>query len=60
VLRDRRLADAEFPLNLCGDVAGRPLASGQQLKDPTPDRIAEDIERVHPPTLTAQTYITQS
>ena len=47
VLRNRRLRDAEFGLDDSADVSGGCLTVGDQLEDATPDRIPEDIERVH-------------
>jgi hypothetical protein len=59
MLGHRRLADAEF----CGDRlhhrASRLFAGGQELQDPTPDRITEDVESVHMATLSKSTYISQ-
>jgi len=47
VLGDGGLADAELALDHRGDRAGRLFPLGEQLQDPAPDRIAEDVERVH-------------
>ena len=47
VLRHSRLRDAELPLDDLGDRTGGPLPIGEQLQDPAPDRITEDIEGVH-------------
>ena len=47
VLGDGRLGDPELRLDDGADRARRPLAVGQQLQDPPPDRVAEDVERVH-------------
>src|SRR5690349_10029819 len=47
VSRHPRLGDAELRLHYGADRARRPLAVGQQLEDPPPDRITQDIERVH-------------
>jgi hypothetical protein len=47
VLRDRRLADPELRLDDVGDGAGRALAVGEELKDPSSYRVAQDVERVH-------------
>src|SRR5690606_19835323 len=47
LLRDGRLRDAEFPRDDLDDLARCVLALGQELEDAAPDRIAEDVERVH-------------
>ena len=47
VLRDGRLRDPELRLDDRGDRPGGQLAVGEQLEDPPPDRVAEDVERVH-------------
>ena len=47
VLRHGRLGDAELGLDDRGDRAGWELAVGQELEDPPPHRVAEDVERVH-------------
>ena len=47
VLRHGRLRDAELRLDDGGDRARGQLAIGEQLEDPAPDRVAEDVERVH-------------
>ena len=47
VLRDRRLRDPELGLDDGGDRPGGVLAFGEELQDPPPDRVAEDVERVH-------------
>ena len=51
----RRLPDPELPRDHLDHVAGRLLAAGQQLEDPAPDRVAEDVEGVHSGT-TLPTY----
>jgi hypothetical protein len=51
VLRHARLGDAELLLHERGHLAGRALAVGEQLKDPAPDRVTEDVERVHGTTI---------
>ena len=40
-----------------GDAARRRLAVGQQLQDPAPDRVAEDVERVHLASISVMTYM---
>ena len=47
VLRDGRLRDPELRLDDVADRAGRQLAVGEELEDPPPDRVAQDVERVH-------------
>jgi hypothetical protein len=47
MLRHRRLGDAELTLDDGADRPGRLLTTGEQLEDPAPDRITEDVERVH-------------
>ena len=47
MLGHRRLGDAELAVDHRRDLAGAHLAIGQQLQDPAPGRIAEDVERVH-------------
>ena len=47
MLRDRRLTDAELGSDDVHDLPGRLLAGGEQLEDAPPDRVAEDVERVH-------------
>jgi hypothetical protein len=47
MLRDTRLGDPELLLDDGADRAGRHLAVGEQLEDAPPDRITEDVERVH-------------
>jgi hypothetical protein len=51
VLGDRRLRDPELGSDHRDDLARRVLALGQELHDPAPDRIAEDVERVHHPAV---------
>jgi hypothetical protein len=59
MLGHRRLA---YP-KLCGDrihhSASRMLARGDELQDPTTDRITQDVKRVHGQTLSIGTYISQ-
>jgi hypothetical protein len=45
------LRDPELRADHRDDLAGGVLALGQELHDPTPDRIAEDVERVHHPAV---------
>lgn len=47
VMRHRRLGDTEPLLDGVGDVTGRPFSTGQLVEDAAPDRVAEDVERVH-------------
>jgi hypothetical protein len=47
VLRDRGLSDPELLLNDASDVARRRRAIGEELEDAPPNRVSEDIERVH-------------
>ena len=51
MLRDGRLRDPELGLDDGGDRPGGQLAIGEQLEDPAPDRVAEDVERVHAPMI---------
>jgi hypothetical protein len=57
VLGDGGLADAELFADRRGDPAGRQLPVGEQLQDPAPDRIAENVEGVHGSTISVMTYI---
>jgi hypothetical protein len=50
MLGDRRLGDAEVPLDHRNGVPGRTLARGEQFQDATPNGISENIERVHQPS----------
>ena len=60
VLRDGRLRDPELGLDDRGDRPRGQLAIGEQLEDPPPDRVAQDVERVHRPIiLEGMTYISQ-
>src|SRR6266511_4309109 len=54
------MGDAELRLDDRARLAGRPLAVGEQLQDPAPDRIAEDVERVHGASISAVTHISQA
>jgi len=47
VLGDRGLGDAELLLDGRADAPGALLAVGQQLQEPAPYRITEDVEGVH-------------
>ena len=59
MLRDGRLRDPELGLDDGGDRPRAQLAVGEQLEDPPPDRVAEDIERVHGRIIKGTTYISQ-
>ena len=47
MLRHGRLRDPELGLDDGGDRPGGQLAVGEELEDPPPDRVAQDVERVH-------------
>src|SRR6185437_16078644 len=47
VLRHRGLADVELLPDDGGQRPGGQLVVGQQLEDPPPDRVADDVEGVH-------------
>ena len=47
MLRDGRLRDAELRADHRHDLPGRVLLVEDQFEDPSPDRVTEDIERVH-------------
>jgi uncharacterized protein len=47
VLRDSRLGNPELVLDHGGHVTGGPLPIGKQLKNPPPNGIPQDVERVH-------------
>ena len=47
MLRDGRLRDPELGLDDGGERPRGQLPVGEQLEDPPPDRVAQDIERVH-------------
>jgi hypothetical protein len=51
VLRHAGLGDPELRLDRRRDGAGRLLAVGEELEDPPPDRVAEDVERMHATSL---------
>jgi hypothetical protein len=48
VARDGRLADAELALDDARNLAGRVIAAREKLDEATPNRVTEDVERVHP------------
>src|SRR6478752_4576655 len=56
VLRHRGLRDRELVADRRADGASGQFAVGQQFQDPSTDRIAQDVERVHATTI-ATTYI---
>src|SRR5690606_21672463 len=60
VLGDGGLGDAVLALDDGGDRAGAQLAVGEELQDPAPDGVAEDVERVHAPSVSADPYISQN
>lgn len=47
MLRDPRLGNPELRLDDGGDRTGGLLTLGEQLQDPAPHRVAENVERVH-------------
>ena len=47
VLRNGGLRDPEFGLDHRAQLAGGSLSVGQELEDPAPDRITEDVEGMH-------------
>ena len=47
MLRHGGLRDPELALGDLGDRPGGQLAVREQLEDPPPDRVAQDVERVH-------------
>jgi hypothetical protein len=47
VLRHTRLGDAELPFDLFGYSAGRLLTCRENLKNATPNGVAQDVEGVH-------------
>jgi len=57
VLRHGRLGNAELRLHDRGDLPGGSLALGEQLQDPAPDRVAENVEGMHVTQGTALPYI---
>jgi hypothetical protein len=54
-----RLADAELLLHHGADLAGGALAVREQLQDPAPDRIPENVEGVHDLIIIVATYISK-
>src|SRR3954469_7978161 len=52
MLRDRRLRDTELALDDDDDIARALLVARQQLQNPAANRIAENIEGGHKPSLT--------
>lgn len=59
MLGHRGLGDAELPPDGAGDLAGCALPIGEQFQDPAPDRIAQDVERVHEGIIAVNAYIRQ-
>src|SRR4051812_24418096 len=59
VLRDGRLRDPELLLDDGPQLTRGPLAVGEQFEDAPADRVSEDVERVHGPTLYTETYISK-
>jgi hypothetical protein len=57
VARHGRLGQAELGLDHAADVAGGPLAGGEQLEYPPPHRVSEDVERLHPEHTCTWAYI---
>ena len=58
VLGDGRLADPELLLHDLADLARAELpVVGEELEDPSPHRVAEDVERVHAPMLHPHSHI---
>jgi hypothetical protein len=53
------LGDAELLLDHLRNCSRGLLPTGQQLQDPAPDGIAENVERVHPATMSMLAYISQ-
>jgi len=51
VLRDSGLGNAELVLHNGGNLAGGPLTVSEQLEDPPSNRVAQNIEGVHPTIL---------
>ena len=47
VLRDSRLTDAELFADHRDDLPRRPLVVDEQFEDASPNRVTENIERVH-------------
>ena len=59
VLGDGGLRDAELLMHDATEVARRGLALGEQLEEPSADRISEDVERVHALSTSGFAYISQ-
>src|SRR5262245_22023220 len=51
VRRHRGLRDPELPLDDGDDITRAVLAAGEQLQDAAPDRIAQNVEGMHQPSL---------
>lgn len=47
MLRDGRLGNAELALHDGGHLTSGPLPIGEQLEDPAPNGVAQNVERVH-------------
>ena len=60
MLRDGGLRDPELVPDAGADRPVVELALGEELEDPAPDGIAENIERVHEHSVSARAYISQS
>ena len=60
VLRHGRLGDLELLLDDRGDRSGGLLLVREQLQDPAPNRITQNVEGVHAPTIPAVAYISQA
>ena len=60
VLRHGRLRDPELGLDDGRDRPRGQLAVGEQLEDPAPDRVSQDVERVHAANIQGTTYISQT
>jgi len=59
MLRHARLGDAELSLHDRRDRTRGLLAIGEELEDAPADRVAEDVERMHGTTISADAYISQ-
>ena len=51
MLGNRRLGDPELGLHHLTDRPGGKLTFGEQFEDPPPDGFAEDVERMHGPSI---------
>lgn len=51
MLRDRRLGDRELPADRRDDLAGRLWTAREQFENAAANRICEDLEPVHGPTI---------